>query len=161
MVISLSAILHNIGKIGISEEILQKQEPLTPEERKIIETSPSAGAKILEPAKHLHRVASVVESYHEHWDGTGYPKGLRGEQIPLESRIIALVDAYVAMTSDRPYRQALSHKEAVTNIQQGAGKDWDPRLVKLFLSVLSKDAKTAEIGSHENPHWLSHSELAK
>jgi diguanylate cyclase (GGDEF)-like protein len=141
-VISLAAILHNIGKIGIAEEILQKKEALTPEERRIIEQSPSVGAKILEPAKHLHRVASVVESYHENWDGTGYPKGLRGEQIPLESRIIALVDAYVAMTSDRPYRDALSSKEAAALLQIGAGKQFDPRLVKLFLSVLNKEGKS-------------------
>lgn len=140
-VISLAAILHNIGKIAISENILQKKEPLTIEERKILETSPAVGAKILEPAKHLHRVASVVESYHEHWDGTGYPRGLRGEQIPLESRIIALIDAYVAMTSDRPYRAALSTKEAAQALQAGAGKEWDPRLVKLFLSVLNKEQK--------------------
>ncbi len=140
-VISLAAILHNIGKIAISEEILQKEGALTIEERKIVEQSPTVGAKILEPAKHLHRVASVVESYHEHWDGTGYPRGLRGEQIPLESRIIALIDAYVAMTSDRPYRAAMSTKEAAQALQAGAGKEWDPRLVKLFLSVLSKESK--------------------
>ena len=142
-IISLAAILHNIGKIGIAEEILQKKEALTDEERAIIQTSPSIGAKILEPAKHLHRVAAVVESYHEHWDGTGYPKGLKGEQIPLESRIIALVDAWVAMTSDRPYRGALSVKEATGILQAGAGKEWDPRLVKLFLSVLAKETKPA------------------
>lgn len=140
-VISLAAILHNIGKIAIPEEILQKQEALTDDERKIIESHPTVGAKILEPAKHLHRVASVVESYHEHWDGSGYPKGLRGEQIPLESRIIALIDAYVAMTSDRPYRPALTPSEAATILQQGAGKQWDPRLVKLFINVLSKEPK--------------------
>lgn len=140
-IISLSAILHNIGKIGISEEILQKKGDLTEEERKIVQQSPTVGAKLLEPAKHLHRVASVVESYHEHWDGTGYPKGLRGEQIPLESRIIALIDAYVAMTSDRPYRPAMKAQEAAAILQQGSGKDWDPRLVKLFLAVLTKESR--------------------
>jgi diguanylate cyclase (GGDEF)-like protein len=138
-IISLAAILHNIGKIAISEDILKKKDALTEEERKIIETSPTIGAKILEPAKHLHRVAAVVEAYHEHWDGSGYPKGLKGEDIPLESRIIALIDAYVAMTSDRPYRNALSNDEAIQIMRTGAGKDWDPRLVKLFLSVLSKE----------------------
>lgn len=140
-IISLSAILNNIGKISVPEEILQKKEPLNEEELKIIQNSPSVGAKLLEPAKHLHRVASVVEAYHEHWDGTGYPKGLRGEQIPLESRIISLIDAYVAMTSDRPYRSAMTPKEAAAVLQAGAGKEWDPRLVKLFLSVLQKEGK--------------------
>jgi HD-GYP domain-containing protein (c-di-GMP phosphodiesterase class II) len=107
----------------------------------MIRNTPMVGAKLLEPAKHLHRVASVVESYHEHWDGSGYPKGLRGEQIPLESRIIGLVDAYVAMTSDRPHRVAMTPKEAAAVLQAGAGKEWDPRLVKLFLSVLHKEGK--------------------
>ncbi len=138
-IISLSAVLNNLGKIAMPEDILQKKGPLTPEERKIIQQSPVVGAKILEPAKHLHRVATVIESYHEHWDGSGYPKGLKGEDIPLESRIIALVDAYIAMTSDRPYRQALSQAEAIRLIQEGSAKEWDPRLVKLFLSILQKD----------------------
>ncbi|MBI4532823.1 MAG: diguanylate cyclase [Candidatus Melainabacteria bacterium] len=138
-IISLAAVLNNLGKIALPEEILQKKGPLTDEERKVIEQSPVIGAKILEPAKQLHRVATVVESYHEHWDGSGYPKGIKGEEIPLESRIIALVDAYIAMTSDRPYREALSHQEAVRLLQEGSSKEWDPRLVKLFLAILQKD----------------------
>lgn len=139
-IISLAAILHNVGKIAVDEQILQKKGPLTEEERKIIETAPTIGAKILEPAKHLFRVASVVEAYHEHWDGTGYPKGLKGEEIPLESRIVALADAYVAMTSDRPYRKALSKEEAMKLIADGANKEWDPRLVKIFLNLLGRES---------------------
>lgn len=140
-IISLAAVLNNVGKIALPEEILRKQGPLTPEERKIVEQSPSIGAKILEPAKHLHRVASVIEAYHEHWDGNGYPKKLKGEEIPLESRIISLVDAFIAMTSDRPYRKALSHEQAVELIREGSGVKWDPRLVKLFLAILDKEGK--------------------
>lgn len=139
-IISLAAVLQNVGKIALPEDILKKKGPLTDEERKIVEQSPTIGAKILEPAKHLHAVASVIESYHECWDGTGYPKGLKGEDIPLESRIIALIDAYVAMTSDRPWRAALSKEEAVQTIKNEAGKKWDPRLVKLFLAVLQKES---------------------
>jgi len=146
-VISLAAILHNVGKLSLPQEILQKRGPLTPEERKLVEQSPSLGAKFLEPAKNLHRVATVIEAYHEHYDGSGYPKGLKGEEIPLESRIIALVDAYIAMTSDRPYRKAMSHEEAVKLIQAGASKDWDPRLVKLFLSILQKSQAEARSGA--------------
>ncbi|HEY9867738.1 MAG TPA: diguanylate cyclase, partial [Candidatus Obscuribacterales bacterium] len=145
-IISLAAVLNNLGKIAMPEEILQKKGPLTAEERRMIQQSPVIGAKILEPAKHLHRVATVIEAYHEHWDGTGYPKGLKGEEIPLESRIIALVDAYIAMTSDRPYRPALSHEEALRLIQEGSGKEWDPRLVKLFLSILQKERGAAGAG---------------
>jgi diguanylate cyclase (GGDEF)-like protein len=140
-IISLSAILNNIGKISVPEEVLQKTEALTEDEYAMVRNAPAVGAKLLEPAKHLHRVAAVVEAYHEHWDGTGYPKGLHGEQIPLESRIIGLVDAYVAMTSDRPHRPAMTPKEAAAVLQAGAGKEWDPRLVKLFLSVLNKEGK--------------------
>lgn len=142
-IISLAAILNNVGKIALPEEVLQKPGPLTEEERKLIETSPTLGAKILEPAKHLQRVATVIEAYHEHYDGTGYPKHLKAEQIPLESRIICLIDSYIAMISDRPYRKALSHEEAVQQIRDGAGKEFDPRLVKLFLSILEKEAPTA------------------
>ncbi len=142
-VISLSAILNNLGKIAVDEDVLKKKGPLTPAERKMVESSPSMTAKILEPAKHLHRVASVVEAYHEHWDGTGYPKGTKGEDIPLESRIIALVDAYVAMTSDRPYRKALTKQRALEELEAGAGKEWDPRLVKLFLAILMREDREA------------------
>ncbi len=143
-IISLAAVLHNVGKLAVPEELLKKPGPLTPEERKIIEQSPEVGARILEPARHLHRVAAVIEAYHEHWDGTGYPKRLKGEEIPLESRIIALVDAYIAMTSDRPYRQALPPEQAIELIKQGAGKEWDPRLVKLFVSLMQRQSAGAK-----------------
>ncbi len=149
-VISLAAILHNVGKIALPEEILQKQGPLTDEERKIVQQSPVIGAKILEPAKHLHRVASVIESYHENWDGTGYPNGIARESIPLESRVISLVDAYIAMTSDRPWRKAMSHAEAIKAIEEGAGKKWDPRLVKLFLTMINKESKASKPANQPN-----------
>ena len=141
-VISLAAVLNNLGKVIVDEEVLRKSGPLSPEEWKMIETAPSTAARILEPARHLHRVATVVESHHEHWDGSGYPRGLKGEDIPLESRIIAVVDAYVAMTSNRPYRVALPRNEAIAILQQGAGKEWDPRIVKLFLAILDKESKS-------------------
>lgn len=146
-IISLSAILNNLGKIAVDEDVLKKAGPLNAEEQKILQSSPTMAAKILEPARHLHRVASVVEAYHEHWDGTGYPKGLKGEDIPLESRIIALVDAYVAMTSDRPYRKALPKQKALSELQAGSGKEWDPRIVKLFLAILQRDERDAPTSS--------------
>ncbi|MBX9687043.1 MAG: diguanylate cyclase [Candidatus Obscuribacterales bacterium] len=140
-VVSLSAVLNNLGKVIVDEDVLRKSGPLSQDEWRQLENAPSTAAKILEPARHLHRVATVVESYQEHWDGSGYPRGLKGEDIPLESRIISVVDAYVAMTSDRPYRAALSREEAIAILQQGAGKEWDPRIVKLFLAILAKEAK--------------------
>jgi response regulator RpfG family c-di-GMP phosphodiesterase len=138
-VISLAAVLNNLGKVIVDEEVLRKSGPLNPDEWLLVENAPSVAAKILEPAKHLQRVGIAVESYQEHWDGTGYPKGLKGESIPLASRIIAVVDAYVAMTSDRPYRPALSKAEAVAILQKGAGKEWDPRIVKQFIHILNKE----------------------
>ncbi len=141
-VVSLAAVLSNLGKIKVDEEILKKPEALSGEEREAIEKVPTIGAKILEPAKLLHRVSSIIEAFHEHWDGTGYPNGVGGDTIPVEARIIALVDAYTAMTSDRPYRKAMSHQDAIKEIQSGSGKKYDPRLVKVFVTILQKEHKS-------------------
>lgn len=137
--VSLSAAFSNIGKLSIAEEILKKNGPLTEDEMTQIRKCPSLGAKFLEPAKMLYKLGSVIEALHEHWDGSGYPKGLKSEEIPLESRIISLVDSYVAMTSDRPYRKSLSKQEAIKQIQVDAGKKFDPRLVRFLLTVLQKE----------------------
>jgi HD-GYP domain-containing protein (c-di-GMP phosphodiesterase class II) len=137
--VSLSAAFSNIGKLSIAEELLRKNGPLTDDELVQIRKCPSLGAKFLEPAKMLYKLSTVIEALHEHWDGSGYPKGLKSEEIPLESRIIALVDSYVAMTSDRPYRKSLSKLEAIKQIQDDAGKKFDPRLVRFLLTVLQKE----------------------
>lgn len=140
-VVSLAAVLSNLGKISIPEDILKKPGPLSEEELSVIHQTPSVGAKLLEPAKLLYRVSQIIEACHEHWDGQGYPNGLRGHDIPVEAQIVSLVDCYVAMTSDRPYREALSHEESVRQIQSDSGKRWDARLVKIFLSILQKEQK--------------------
>lgn len=140
-VISYAAVLSLLGKISVPEEILKKPSALSPEELEIIKRCPLVGAKLLEPAKLLHRVSQIIEAYHENWDGTGYPKGLKESQIPPGARIISIVDAFIAMTSDRPYRKAMSQDEALKVLQDGAGKQWDPRLVKAFARVLQKDMK--------------------
>jgi diguanylate cyclase (GGDEF)-like protein len=139
-IISLAAVMSNLGKVSVPEEILRKEGPLTDDEMDQIKLTPAIGARLLEPAKLLYRVGNVIESYRENWDGSGYPKGLKGDDIPLESRIIALVDAFTAMTSDRPYRKALTREDAIKQIQESSGKRFDPRLVKIFLSVLAKGA---------------------
>lgn len=138
-VVSLAAVFSNLGKLAVSEEILQKPGALTKDEREVVNKVPSLGAKLLEPAKMLTKISNVIEAAHENWDGSGYPKGLKGEEIPLEARIVALVEAYIAMTSDRPYRKAMSKMEAIRQIQEQAGKRFDPRLVKFMLSVLQKE----------------------
>ncbi len=140
-VVSLAAVLCNLGKIAVPEETLKRPEPLSEEDLVYINQVPHTGAKFLEPAKVLAKISPIVESYQEHWDGSGYPNGIKGDVIPIESRIVSLVDAYTAMTSDRPYREAHSHEAALKLIQDGAGKEWDPRLVKVFVSLLQKDNK--------------------
>lgn len=137
--VSLSAAFSNIGKLSIDAELLNKNGPLDAEEMDQIRRVPSLGAKFLEPSKMLYKLSTVIEALHEHWDGSGYPKGLKNEEIPLESRIISLVDAYVAMTSDRPYRKCLSKQEAIKQIQDDSGRKFDPRLVKFLLTVLQKE----------------------
>jgi diguanylate cyclase (GGDEF)-like protein len=138
-VVALAVALSNLGKINISPQILQKPGPLSAEEMAIIKNAPRTAAKFLEPAKILQKIAPIVETYHEHWDGSGYPSGLKGEDIPMEARVVSLIDAYVAMTSDRPYRKGMSKSEVIQQIQLGSGTKWDARIVKIFLSLLNSE----------------------
>jgi putative two-component system response regulator len=139
-IIELAAALNNLGKLEVPELILQKPGPLTKEEMAVMHRSPKSAAKLLEPTRLLQKVVPIVEAYREHWDGTGYPRGLKGDLIPQDARVVSLVDAYVAMTSDRPYRKGLTKEQAIREIQKGAGKKWDPRIVKIFLSLLRKES---------------------
>ena len=130
-----SALLHDIGKIGVRDAILLKPRKLTEEEMDVIRKHPSFGNAILGPLKFLGEVAELVGFHHERWDGSGYPSGIEGEDIPLPSRIIAVCDTYDAMTSDRPYRDALSHEEARGLIEKESGRQLDPEVVTIFLEV--------------------------
>ena len=133
--IEYAALLHDIGKIGIDEAILLKPGKLTPEEYEQMKKHPIIGHQILSPVKYLGPVAQMV-LYHQEWyDGRGYPEGLKGEQIPLGSRIVAVLDAWDAMTSDRPYRKALGQDIAVGELRKGAGTQFDPRVVEVFLRL--------------------------
>jgi diguanylate cyclase (GGDEF)-like protein len=135
--LELGALLHDIGKIGIPSDILSKPGRLTAEERALIETHPELGERIIAPIDRLQEVRTIVRHCHERWDGGGYPDGIAGEEIPLESRIVFVCDAYHAMTTDRPYRKRLSHPEAVRRLRDGAGSQFDARVVEVCLSVLS------------------------
>jgi diguanylate cyclase (GGDEF)-like protein len=135
--LELGALLHDIGKIGIPSEILSKPGRLTAEERSLIEKHPELGERIIAPIDRLQEVRTIVRHCHERWDGNGYPDQLAGEEIPLESRIVFVCDAYHAMTTDRPYRKRLSHPEAVRRLQEGAGTQFDGRVVDVCLHVLS------------------------
>ena len=135
--LELAALLHDIGKIGIPSDVLSKAGRLTIEERRLIETHPALGERIIAPIERLQTVRPIVRHCHERWDGRGYPDGLAGEEIPLESRIILVCDAYHAMTTDRPYRKRLSHPEAVRRLNDGAGTQFDPGVVNVCLDVLA------------------------
>jgi diguanylate cyclase (GGDEF)-like protein len=134
--LELGALLHDIGKIGIPSDILAKPGRLTAEERAIMETHPELGARIIAPIDRLREVGAIVRHCHERWDGRGYPDGLERDAIPLESRIIFVCDAYHAMTTDRPYRKRLSHREAVRRLREGAGTQFDAGVVEVALQVI-------------------------
>lgn len=125
-------LLHDIGKVAIPEAILAKPSPLTDEEWEIMKTHPILGGKILAPITFLNRAIPIVECHHERWDGRGYPNGLAGEDIPLAARIFSVVDAYDALTSNRPYRQAMRPEEACREILASAGTQFDPAVAKEF-----------------------------
>jgi HD-GYP domain-containing protein (c-di-GMP phosphodiesterase class II) len=134
--LELGALFHDIGKIGIPTDILLKEGPLNDEEWTIIRTHPELGERILAPIEFLAEVRPIVRACHEHWDGGGYPDGLRGGGIPLEARIILVVDAFHAMTSDRPYRHALSLDEACRRLQEASGTQFDPDVVETMFELL-------------------------
>ena len=144
--LELGALFHDIGKIGIPSEILTKPGPLTPAERRIVEAHPELGERILEPIERLADVRPIVRHCHERWDGDGYPDGLSGTEIPLEARIILVVDAYHAITSDRPYRARRSHEEAGECLRREAGRQFDPVMVEAFLDLAEDElAPTTEL----------------
>jgi diguanylate cyclase (GGDEF)-like protein len=134
--LELGALFHDIGKIGIPSTILAKPGRLTAEERAVIETHPELGERIIAPIRRLQEVRPIVRHCHEHWDGSGYPDRLQGDDIPLESRIILVCDAFHAMTTDRPYRKRLSAAEACRRLRQAAGTQFDPEVVEVYLELL-------------------------
>jgi HD-GYP domain-containing protein (c-di-GMP phosphodiesterase class II) len=135
--LQISALLHDIGKIGIPEHILNKKEMLLPEEIKVIEKHPLLGAEILEPIKEFQTISLGVKYHHERFDGTGYPCGLKGEDIPLIAAIISVADAYDAMTSDRPYRKSLKKDIVIKEIETNKNKQFSPMVVDAFLQAVA------------------------
>jgi len=131
------ALLHDVGKIGVPGELLRKDGPLTPEEREKMDTHTAIGARMLERIPFLAPVAPLVRSAHERVDGSGYPDGLRGDEIPRGAMIIATCDAYHAMTSNRSYRQAMPEADAIQELHAGAGTQFDPEVVKALVAELN------------------------
>ena len=133
-----AAILHDLGKIGIAPKILLKKGRLNKKEKEIIKAHPWLGAEILRDIHILKGTIPAILYHHERWDGTGYPLGLKGEEIPLSARIVALADVYAALTSRRPYREAYSQKKAIQIIKKERGKAFDPRVVDTFLKIIKE-----------------------
>jgi putative two-component system response regulator len=131
-----SLLLHDIGKLGIPDRILLKESPLTDEEWKIMKTHPELGASLLGHFESYREISAVILAHQEHLNGSGYPRGLKGEEIPLFARIIAIADAYHAMTNNRPYRRALPASEAVGELKRNSGTQFDPALVDAFIKGL-------------------------
>lgn len=131
-----AALLHDVGKLGIPDKLLHKPGPLTPDEYAQVKQHAAIGANILAGIPSAGLIAQIVRHHHENWDGTGYPDGLRGDAIPIASRVLAIVDCYDALTSDRPYRRALAHNSAVAMIYGHRGTMYDPAITDAFLHIV-------------------------
>ena len=144
--IETAGLLHDIGKVGIPQNILCKPGKLTDEEFEIMKSHPEQGEKIVKNIKKLSIISNWLKTHHERWDGKGYPTGLKGEEIPVSARIIALADTYDAMTSTRSYRVALSHDVAIAEIQKCAGSQFDPNFAEIFIKI-----QNTILAAKENP----------
>ncbi|MFC1911121.1 diguanylate cyclase [Chloroflexota bacterium] len=153
--VSTAALLHDIGKIGVPDEVLNKKARLTAENWEAIKAHPRLGTSIVSNIPQLVRCADSILHHHERWDGTGYPEGSKGEQIPLESRILAIADSFEAMSSARPYRPALSREDVMEELRKGAGTQFDPNLVEVFIGIieagLPEKVKTGKTGHLSEP----------
>lgn len=135
--IFFAALLHDVGKIGVPDEILIKAGPLSAEEWTMMRLHPIVGANIVRSLKPIAHIAPLINAHQERYDGSGYPSGLKGDEIPLGARILAVVDAYEAMTNDRVYRKARSSEEATQELKHNGGTHFDPKVVDAFLQVVT------------------------
>ncbi len=139
-------ILHDVGKIGIPDHILKKKSSLTGDEWQVMRTHPERGARILQPLSDFKEVAEIVLSHHECWNGSGYPRGLKGEEIPLEARIVAVVDTFHAIVSTRCYSKGRTVNTALEELERCAGRQFDPQVVTAFISALKREMKKRGVG---------------
>lgn len=140
-IIKQAAILHDLGKIGISDKILMKKSKLTEKEMQEIRKHPGIAADILRPIHVLNAIVPFILYHHERWDGKGYPDGLKGEEIPIGARIVAIADVYEALISNRPYRKAFSKRKAIEIIEEAAGKQFDPKIVNIFVDIVKREKR--------------------
>jgi putative nucleotidyltransferase with HDIG domain len=152
------ALLHDVGKIGVPDDILRKAGPLSPSEWATMRRHPSYGARIIEDIPYLDSVAVIIKHHHERWDGTGYPDGLRGEEIPFGARMFSVADAFDAMTADRPYRKALDPVSARTEVVLSSGTHFDPRVVDAFMRIPL--GRLLQVAPHDEAHVAPRIEVA-
>jgi ribonuclease P protein subunit RPR2 len=145
-------LLHDVGKVGVPEAILNKPGPLDDEEWLIMRMHPEIGVQMVAGIKSLGPAVEVIRSHHERWDGRGYPAGLAGEEVPLSARIFSVCDAFDAMTSDRPYRRALPLEQAVDEIMAGAGSQFDPAMAEAFVSIADLESLHASLHTPVAPN---------
>jgi HD-GYP domain-containing protein (c-di-GMP phosphodiesterase class II) len=137
--IRVAALLHDLGKLALPGEILDKPSTLTDVEWQVVGEHPRIGQVILEQATSMREAVPIVLHHHERFDGSGYPHGLKGEEIPLGARIVAVADAYHAMVHERPYKSALSHSQALTELRRHASTQFDPTVVEVFIAIFGDE----------------------
>ncbi|HXK23479.1 MAG TPA: HD domain-containing phosphohydrolase [Myxococcota bacterium] len=143
--VRLAAFLHDLGKVGVPTDLLLRSGALEPAERAVVERHPAIGAHLLGPLGMPCEISQAIRHHHEWWDGTGYPDGVAGEEIPLDARIVAVADAFDAMSCDRPYRHALRRDVVVAEFRRYAGIQFDPSLVQVFLSILEERSSDVDV----------------
>ncbi len=139
--LALATVLHDIGKIGVPDAVLNKRDKLSSEEIDMIRQHPEIGRRIMQEAEQIQDLVAAILYHHERWDGQGYPEQLKGEEIPLMARIVGIFDAYRAMSSNRPYRQAMDCAQIIDEMRKGAGTQFDPGLVELFIDIIQEDGQ--------------------
>jgi putative nucleotidyltransferase with HDIG domain len=143
--VRIAAFLHDLGKVGVPTDLLLREGALDPNERRIVEQHPVIGARLVRPLLLQSDLTLAIRHHHEWWDGTGYPDGLSGQQIPLSARIVSVVDAFDAMSCDRPYRVALRREVVLSELHRFAGVQFDPALSKAFTAILESNAADVDI----------------
>jgi HD-GYP domain-containing protein (c-di-GMP phosphodiesterase class II) len=138
--LQLASLLHNIGTVSIPDRLLNKPTPLSPEEVKIIQSHPKLAQMLIKQCAQMDTVLPAILYHHEHYDGKGYPNGLKGEEIPFLARVLGIVEAYEAMISVRPYRPKLTPQQAMDELRRNAGTQFDPHIVKIFVDLLSRSS---------------------